>query len=90
MRRGGTEKNVFYSDWKGKYVQGQSWVVLVEKIICKNLEHINNALHGGYDFELPPLKPWFDSLEKPNLFSLIATKLVRENDGGGDHEVVCR
>ena len=29
-------------------------------------------------------KPWFDSLEKPNLFSPIVTKLAcRENGGGG-------
>ena len=38
--------------------------------------------HGGYDVELPPQKPWFDSPDKPNLFSLIALLLVCKNDGG--------
>ena len=39
--------------------------------------------HGGCDIELPARKPWFDSPEEPNIFSLIATKLACKNDGGG-------
>ena len=37
--------------------------------------------------QLPPLKPWFESPEKLNLFCLIATKLACRNDGEKDHEV---
>ena len=29
-------------------------------------------------------KPWFDSSEMPNIFSLIATKLACKNSGGGE------
>ena len=32
--RGGAEKNVLWSDWKEKYVQGQSWTRVVQ-INCK-------------------------------------------------------
>ena len=43
-------------------------------------------MHGGYDIRLPPLKPWFDSSLKSNLFSLIAMKLACRNDGEGGYE----
>ena len=39
--------------------------------------------HGVCDVEAPPWKPWFDYAEEPNILSLIATKLVCNNDGGG-------
>ena len=44
----------------------------------------------GYDVQLPPLKPWIESPEKPNLFYLSVTKLVGRNDGEGCHKVMCR
>ena len=49
----------------------------------QNLEYSNNGWHGADDIKLPPRKSWFDSLKKPNLFFLIATKLACKNDGGG-------
>ena len=38
---------------------------------------------GGCDVEAPQRKLWFDSLEKPNIFSLMATKLACKSDVGG-------
>ena len=42
-----------------------------------------NWLHGGCDGDLPPRKAWFDSPEKPNISSIMATKLERNSDEGG-------
>ena len=84
------EKNVLCSDWKGEYVQGQFWTVVVASNNLLNFEHIINWQHGFYDVGLPPRKPWFDSPEEPNIFFVIATKQVCKNVGEGDHEVMCR
>ena len=43
----------------------------------------------GYDVQLPPLKPWIESPEKPN-YSISVTKLAGRNNGEGGHKVMCR
>ena len=73
-------------EWKRKYVQGESCTGVVVRKNLLNLEHNINWQHSGYDVELLPRKPRFDSPEKLNIFSFIVTKLTCKNDGGGESQ----
>ena len=64
---------------KEKYVQHQSWTVVVGIHKLQNLKYSNNW-HGGSDIKL---WLWFDSPKQPNIFSLNATKLARKTNGRG-------
>ena len=48
-------KNVLWSDWKEKYVQGQSWIRLVPICQVWNSAHDSNWYNSGYDVQLPPM-----------------------------------
>ena len=53
--------------------------------IKKSLK-FDDICDGGCDVEVPLQKPLFNSSEEPNIFSLIATKLVWRNDAGGESQ----
>ena len=63
-------KNVLSSNWKGKYVQGQSWAEVVELNLLLNQWFVNVRYHGSSGGELPLQKSRFDTLKEQNIFSL--------------------
>ena len=63
---------------------------LVLEQASRNMPSLEVGTGQGYDVQLPPLKPWIESPENPNLFYLSVTKLAGRNDGEGGHKVMCR
>ena len=60
----------------------QSWTVVVAINQLSNLKLDSSWHYGVYVIEFPPLTPWFNTTEMPNLFCLTATEWTCTNDGG--------
>ena len=72
----GREKNVLCSDWKGEYVQGQSWTVVVGLSQLLNFLFISVKQHGGSGGGLPLWTSQFDTLKVQNIFSFMDIALA--------------
>ena len=67
-----------------KYVQGQSWTMVVVFDHFSNFEYSHSWQHGGCGSEHKPRKPGFRSLGAPVIFSVVVAKLAfKSNRAGG-------